>query len=501
MNIEINGISWPFLNWSLVQGGRVEFIDRKTKTRLQSPSSRNVPYGITLKPEKAKKTPFWLKADKPWESMRINGYLTVIYENGVYRLWYEAFDAEFTKRGDFSSRLCYAESKDGFNWEKPAIGFIEYKGNKNNNIVFDSTLNGGLGYHGGTVFIDPIAPSDERYKLIYMASKNGIPQIRGAVSEDGLFWKSIPDPLLDNYFSDTQTTAYYDVGLRAYIGYFRSWTRNGFYNFFCYKERLNKGKLTDNTDWSAVSRRAIARSVTKNFRNWPVPETILELPATYHPSHDLYTNAHTLYPGREDLHLMFPAQYNRERDSLEVYLATSDDGINWTYFGDEPIIPLEENRNEGAIYTGCNIVPLNDGRMALPCCEFSFTHNNYIPGMADYSGEYFWATWERDRLVAVEAVEKGEFSLPILTLSNQMNILTINFVTKPAGEIRVQISDEKGEPFPGYTFSECNPINGDSLDCRVSWKEYISLNPLSGKQVIIQFRLCQAKIYSFRFRT
>ena len=499
MSIETNEVVYPFLNWSLVQGGRVEFVDRKAKTHLQSPLFQDVPYGIVLKQQKAEKSSFWLKADKPWESMSLSGYLTVIYENGIYRLWYASLATDFAETGDFGSRLCYAESSDGFNWEKPIVGLIEYKGSKQNNIVFDSNLNGGLGYHGGTVFVDPIAPLSERYKLIYMASKNNIPQIKGAVSEDGLFWKPMLDPLLDNYFSDTQTTAYYDIGLGAYVGYFRDWTRNGFNKSLLYRKRIDKEKLTGGIDWSAFSRRIIARAVTEDFRRWSVPEPILELDATYHPSHDLYTNAHILYPGREDLHLMFPAQYDREKDSLEVHLATSDDGIKWTYFGDNPVVTLGDRGSgqEGAIYAGCGIVSLDKEKIAVPCSGFPFTHNDYIPGKADYLGGYFWATWRKDRLVAIEAAEDGEFSLPILALTDQMNTLSINFETKSAGRIMVQISDEKGEPIPGYTFSECNLINGDSLDYQVTWRENIDLNPLFGKRMIVQFHLHQAKIYSF----
>ena len=64
---------------------------------------------------------------------------------------------------------------------------------------------------------------------------------------------------------------------------------------------------------------------------------------------------------------MFPAQYSREKDTLDIHLATSRDGIRWNYFSDEPVVPLGEpgSGQEGSLYAGCGLVPLGDGEMAI----------------------------------------------------------------------------------------------------------------------------------------
>ena len=392
---KIGEVVKPFLDWFLIQAGSIRFID-KNKQILPSPQP---PYGININSQEAEKTPFWLKAEKPWEAIGFDGYLTVIYKDGIYRLWYESMGADYQDDSDI--KLCYAESSDGFNWRKPILNLVEYDGDKRTNIVFDRNSNGGFGYHGGTVFLDPIASPSERYKLIYFPCEEGkSPQIRGAVSKDGWLWKPIPEAILDNYQSDTQTVAYYDRKMGSYVGYFRCWIES---EIGIFEERQFAG------------RRAIARAITKDFRKWPVPKTTLSLGVDYHPSHDLYTNAHVLYPGRDDLHLMFPAQYDREKDSLEVYLATSRDGERWEYFGNNPVVPLrgEGSGQEGRIYAGCGLVPLNKNSLALPCCGFSSTHNYDYVSVKDYEGGYFWATWKKDRLVAIEASEEGSFSLPV----------------------------------------------------------------------------------------
>ena len=484
-NIEV----WPFLDWSLVQAGRVEFIDYGEKRQLlPSPKLNNVPYGIEINSQEAKKTAIWLKAEKPWEAMEIGAFLTVIYEDGIYRLWYWAGGPDY--HDGLDSRLCYAESSDGFNWKKPNLNLIEYEGDKRTNIIFDKKLNGGFGGAQSTgVFLDPIAPPSERYKMLYCSVGENKDQVRkavrGAVSKDGLLWKPIPEPVLDNYMSDTQIVAYYDRKIEAYVGYFRSWTKSGFHKSYF--------------------RRSIARATTKDFRKWPIPETVLSLGVNYHPSHDLYTNAHVLYPDRDDLHLFFPAQYDREKDTLEIYLATSRDGVRLEYFGNNPVVPLgaKGSPQEASIYAGCGLVQLGKDNLALPCCGDSTTHNDSymdiphqssIPAIKGYQGVFFWATWKKDRLVAIEATEEGSFSFPSLT--HRITNLYLNFITKPAGEIRVQISNEKGKPVPGYSFSDCTPICGDELRYRVSWRGKTEILASEGKPIVVQFKMRQAKLFA-----
>ena len=56
-----------------------------------------------------------------------------------------------TVPGKKASRWCYAQSEDGMNWEKPALGVVEFDGSTDNNILGSDnwpSIKGG-------VFIDP----------------------------------------------------------------------------------------------------------------------------------------------------------------------------------------------------------------------------------------------------------------------------------------------------------------------------------------------------------
>src|SRR4051812_42972609 len=70
-----------------------------------------------------------IRRDQPWEQLMISFYLTVLDEGGKLRMWYICRD----DAGE--PHLAYAESTDGVNWQKPALGLVDYKGGKANNLT------------------------------------------------------------------------------------------------------------------------------------------------------------------------------------------------------------------------------------------------------------------------------------------------------------------------------------------------------------------------------
>ena len=112
---------------------------------------QDIPTGIRLKALPAQKSEPFISPDSPWEG--VIGAPTVIYHDGCYRLWYEVVSPEDIANGRAGERnlLCYAESDDGDNWRKPALGLCEYEGSAENNIVYGGALAPESGYHGGSV--------------------------------------------------------------------------------------------------------------------------------------------------------------------------------------------------------------------------------------------------------------------------------------------------------------------------------------------------------------
>ena len=78
-------------------------------------------------------------------------------------MWYIA---ENNLDGPREYRVCYAESRDGVHWERPALGLIEYNGSTANNLV---DLLGGA---SGIVALPMLYETDDpdpsrRYKVAF----------------------------------------------------------------------------------------------------------------------------------------------------------------------------------------------------------------------------------------------------------------------------------------------------------------------------------------------
>src|SRR5207248_8215861 len=107
------------------------------------------------------------------------------------------------------------------------------------------------------------------------------------VSADGIHFKEIDRPLLAP-IRDAQNIIYYDEVLKRYVGYFR---------------------------YKVLTRRAIGRSETTDFRNWPGPKPVLWPNPNDEPSDDYYVNGKSIYPGARGEHLMFTSVYEGATDS------------------------------------------------------------------------------------------------------------------------------------------------------------------------------------------
>ena len=79
-----------------------------------------------------------LVSDRPWEARnRVQAWGSVIREpNGLFRIWYAAFFLDRRPVEVDRSADCYAESSDGFHWEKPNLGVCKYRGSWDNNIFY-----------------------------------------------------------------------------------------------------------------------------------------------------------------------------------------------------------------------------------------------------------------------------------------------------------------------------------------------------------------------------
>jgi hypothetical protein len=497
-----------FTSWFYVRPGGFQWHDREgnplpqiTRQSLDPWEAEfrplpSPPTGIRLSAQPAKHMGPLIGKERPWEAKGL-GLGVVIHDEGVYRAW------GICQAADDEQFPCYFESRDGLNWERPELGLIEYQGSKKNNLLGRSIKEGVVGSDGRTkffgwgVFKDPSAPPEERYKAVtpyeitpdeFEDYKKRRPDaweprairhdkclgIGGGVSPDGLNWKWTPDPLVIEH-SDTHIIAYYDEYLQNYVMHTRSYT---------YRKGMN------------ISRRAIGRSISSDFREFPVSETIMCAGPEMLPSDTLYTNCKTTIPGAPDQHLMFPAIWHQDDDTTSIAMASFHHGEIWHFV---PGSPVFETADFGAWDGGCifahpNLIEIPDGDFALPYTGYIFTHK-YPRGQHQFLPGY--AIWPKGRIVALEARDSGEFMTTALMPPGRR--LKINAVTKRAGGIRVEIVGSDGQAVQGRAFADSDAIIGDRHGTPVTWKGEDDLGHAEGTAIMLRFRMDKAKIFGLEF--
>lgn len=480
----------------------------------------DMPYGIRLVAQKAEKVP-----------LKKGQMVAQIFDDGKYKAWYnvdpcpdpEPFSTKDKIMPGQNPHIAYAESKDGFTWEKPNLGIYEYAGNRDNNIVFRGDVDGYIrGFHGGSVFVDPTSV-DERYKMLYvgivtdeewemferkypdeadtMARRPNVGGYRcvfgvfGAVSPDGLHWRMLLEPLMIQH-ADTMNTCYYDLDRKQYVAYIRAWQVN---------ERVDGYGTPDSTSWISVGRRSIGRSVSDDFRHFSKPELVWTTGADMSPSHVWYTNGKTTLPNCPDNHVMFPWLWELERDGGDVWLLSSADGWTWAKVNGEAVVQCgnpSEPDGEYVVVSG-NLLEYPDNKWCIGYSGNPIPHKypgrdvnqrkGLFPNVHGVSG---LATWQKGRLVALQCDGEGEFAtVAVIPPSDKIRL---NAIVKSTGYIKVAVRALGIGDLAEQTFENTDTIVGDGLEMLVAWKgDYVI--PHQGKPVILRFKLKQAKLFGVEF--
>ena len=103
------------------------------------------------------------------------------------------------------------------------------------------------------------------------------------------------------------------------------------------------------------------------------------------------------------------------------------------------------------------------------------------------------ATLRRDGFASMNAVDTtGTLTTEKVTFNGKH--LFVN-VDAPEGSLKVEILDENGNVYEGYT--ESNAVTGDVTKAKVVFGNNDDISSLSGKNVKFRFTLTNGKLYSF----
>jgi len=407
--------------------------------------------------------------DMPWEKRFDNFYGNVIFdeEEGLYKCWYNPFIVDYSSQGmtleqrqnteyaappDREMAICYATSVDGINWEKPALGLVEYEGSKQNNIVW-------RGPHGAGVFKDPYDPDPaRRYKIIFLRRyRTTIQGLYASFSEDGIHWEpAVPIEGIHiegvDVKGDTHNNAFWAPTLGKYVGITRGWEGD---------------------------EREVVRVESADFLNWSGGEVILK------GDRDLQTYSMPVffYGG---VYLGLVSIYDLKTGRVQTELAWSPDTEQWKRIdAGTPLIPCSETKLDydyGCVYGCANPVILED-EIRLYYGGSDWLHSSWR------CGSFNLATLRPDGFagyVQILSDRPAVITTSLIPCSGET--IRINADVEEGGSMKISILDDRGNVLSEKWISE-TMINGElGLD-----------EEIEADSIRLKFEFNNAKVYSFWF--
>lgn len=419
-------------------------------------------------------------ADKPWEAYGIdNGVF--LADGGRFRCWYLTLYPTGEARWRVANRLAYAESDDGVTWRKPVLNLREFNGSKANNLT---GVTGAYPSQYGTVFKDPSAPPEARYKMVAPGGKFGL---CGAYSADGLMFTSCAEPILPANHTDTDNTAWFNP-------------ERGVYSVYTRQAHGNKSQ-----------RRAVNRSETADFAHFPPSEPVIDVNPLDPPDWDYYNNAFLPWPGAVDAYLMRLAVYKRNSDTVEMHLAVSRDEklwyrpegrAPWIHTGDE--FPMRFQ----SIYSCGGFLPTAAGEWSLYFTLWDMGHNELDARLDRLNPMLVRGRIREDGFMSLSAEGHGQFwTVPFEWRCDR---LRLNARTRHSGCVKCEVievekagvvgaSATAGKAAQGFSLDDCDAISGDHIDREVTWKGAADLSRFKGREVQLRFSLFKADLYALKF--
>lgn len=485
------------------------------------------PRGVELRVHKPRKTgQIVIACERPWEE-RFGQYHSVLYENNTYHMWYTAYGRKDSNAVPVRS-IAYARSSDGIKWEKPDLGLVEIYGTRKNNIVLGHGFGGIKGAtHGCMVFLDPLAPSDQRFRLVSNPQELGR-YLHIFSSSDGIHWKLTHRDILkfrsERHHLDSQNVIFWDERIQKYVAYVRRNLRpvGSQGRSIARAESTTLSRFTDVEDCPVV----LGFDSEDPQHYDPVNKTTIQVA-------DFYTNGTFKYPWAQDAYYMFPSEYFHymtflkdfrkgqpvNAGSLDSRFAASRDGISWKRFDRRAFVELgmKHEWDSRSIYMAYGVVPGNNenemfmyyyGSNTLHGWDRDDQHRERnkrklrrVGGAPETDVHGIGRlVIRRDGFVSVKAeYSGGRFLTPVLSFSGDELALNVN--TSAVGQVQVEILDENDKPIPGYTLDDCDQIyTANEINRIVRWNGESTVSGLAGKPIRLHFVMRDADLYAFQFR-
>jgi hypothetical protein len=247
--------------------------------------------------------------------------------------------------------------------------------------------------------------------------------------------------------------------------------------------------------------RSYAYAESDDLREWKHHRFILSMDADDSPDTELYQFAchkigHT-YVGYMSVY------YLRLPQAVEIHLATSRDGINFTRVcRGQPFVPHGPLGYYDYMAMACSQPEpiIVDDTIYIYYAAANFPHNADVartdPGVLKIGAAL--ATLKRDRFASLETSDRDPGPCRVITkpFTVRHPKLFLNAATWNKGSIRVEALTRDWQPIPGFTERQSRNIQGDALDHPVRWSANPDLKNLLGKEIRLKFYMTRARLHA-----
>ena len=469
-------------------------------------------------PAKAER-PLLAWSDLPWEQVQFNpGISGVVHDpdDGKFKMWYwQGLTGDPFNTGQ---ALCYAESADALNWEKPlrddCLPFGEHKAT---NIVHPDVSQSGLVLNHDR--------SDPARKFLLLnwppetarQQPSGTPRLsRVFCSADGLHWDWVGQDARFPHHHEQKVI--WDESIQKWVGYSQY---SHHQNFLWRKRQIGRQESADFIDWSP-------KEVTLSA-DWDA-----NLPPDLE-MHDMSVRkVGGLYIGITAEFMAEPfwqesGGHNwRDQAFCRLGLYTSRDGKRWQRAGGPEAWvdngPAGTQDYGFACFTAAGML-VHEGRIVIPYSanpqkQSWLSRTPPTPVYPQREFERQQRLWN-ERHARGPAPKRAVGGLilredgwaRLIPDYESGKVYTKQFVFEGdtlrvnadcrSGLVRVELLDPQFSPYEGFSAALCDPVSGpaDQIWHTVTWQGKGDVRALWNKPVRIRFHLIEASLYGFQFKT
>ena len=434
-----------------------------------------------------------------WEGRGPYLYGSVLREGPRWRMWYHHWgpDAPY-----FNS---YAESRDGLHWTKPNLGTCEWKGSRQNNLVFGRSTEGlrepyksfGVA-HNMSVMFNPFSKDPAKRYICFFFSYPYL-RPRWAYSADGL--RFTPDPASRQvalFPTNDVMNVTFDPYKRRYVATRKQGNAKGRAAGIAWSYDGLKWEMPTFTDTYVRhdGQRVVRTTVVGGDQHDPPAMQVYGMPVfayqgLYIGLPWMYAAGYPMVGGKRTLS---EAEQGTPR-TIHVELAWSTDLVRWRRpVKRTPLIPLGgPGAFDAGMITTQNTPPLVVGD-ELWLYYGGCTRRHHEVGTGQWA--IGLATLRLDGFVSMRAGEREGW---LVTRPEDLPrpAVCINARVQAGGYVVAELLDRAGRALPGFARTDACAFTGDAVRHMLTWKHKEFGTGQARDRKRIRFYLKKADLFSY----